>query len=73
VTILVAGAPGMIYAIRTWSVSSRVDLIQDRQDDVRDRLARVETKYDALLINFDDQKEEIHRLQAQLDASTRGK
>jgi hypothetical protein len=64
VTILVAGAPGMIYALRTWSVTNRIDLIGTRQDDVRERLARLEVKYDALLAQQQLQEQQIRDLEA---------
>ena len=43
VTVLIAGSPGIIYALRTWSVANELKLVRDRQDDVRERLTAVET------------------------------
>lgn len=72
VTILIAGSPGMIYALRTWSVSTRVDLIQTRQDDVRDRLTRLEAQHEALVEKFTEQTVDLQRLQAQVDSNPLG-
>lgn len=63
VTVLLTGTPGIVYALRTWTLNSRTDLIQTRQDDVRDRLARLEVKYELLLQQVQAQQEEIHQLQ----------
>lgn len=42
-TILLAGAPGMVYALKSPSQAD-VKLIRDRQDDVRIRLSVVEAQ-----------------------------
>lgn len=60
-TVLVAGAPGIIYAVRTWGIRDDVTLIRDRQDDVRIRLTVLERQQQ-------DMAEEIKELRAQLAA-----
>jgi hypothetical protein len=66
ITILIAGSPGLIYALRTWSVSDEVRVVRDRQDDVRDRLARLEVQVTSLQIAHQTDLEDIRQLQAQL-------
>jgi hypothetical protein len=70
VTVLVAGAPGMIYALRTWSVATRIDQIQERQDDVRTRLAILETRVDNMSVEQKAQLEGLVRIQAVLNGYT---
>jgi hypothetical protein len=60
VTILLTGTPGIIYALRTWTVSEDLKLVRDRQDNVRDRLA-------ALEVEVADLEEDILRAQSELD------
>jgi uncharacterized protein YpmS len=60
VTILITGTPGLVYALRTWSLNDEVGLIRERQDDVRDRLARIEAQRE-------DLESEIEQLHARID------
>jgi uncharacterized protein YpmS len=60
VTILITGTPGIVYALRTWSLNDEVGLIRERQDDVRDRLARIEAQRE-------DLESEIEQLHARID------
>jgi predicted nucleic acid-binding Zn-ribbon protein len=49
-----------VYALRTWSLNDEVGLIRERQDDVRDRLARIEAQRE-------DLESEIEQLHARID------
>jgi peptidoglycan hydrolase CwlO-like protein len=50
-TILITGTPGIVYALRTWSLN----------DDVRDRLTRLEAQKE-------DADSEIEQLHQRIDA-----
>ena len=46
--IMLAGAPGIVYALRTWGLNEQVGIIKERQDDVRIRLGILESQNDEL-------------------------
>lgn len=48
-TVLISGAPGILYALRTWNTQSQVEIIRERQDDVRTRLAVLEAQHRTLV------------------------
>ena len=56
--ILLAGAPGMVYALKTPS-SEEVKIIRERQDDVRIRLAIVEAQLKENAVLIQQLREEI--------------
>ena len=70
VTIMITGSPGLLYALRTWNLQARVDLIQQRQDDVRERLARLEAEFQADDVTRQQLREEIAAIRAQLGQRT---
>ena len=61
-TILLTGAPAIVYALHTWGVSNHVDRIQDRQDDVRIRLSVLENEHAQLVQQVRDLEERIREL-----------
>lgn len=63
ITVLVAGAPGIVYAIRTWGIANEVHVIKERQDDVRLRLGILEERNTVL-------EEQVRELHAELLAHT---
>jgi hypothetical protein len=65
VTILLAGAPGIVYALHTWGLGSDVEQIRDRQDDVRTRLTALEVQVRA-------NQDLLRDVQMQLDVHTNG-
>jgi hypothetical protein len=67
VTVLLTGTPGIIYALRTWSVAEDVTLIRDRQDNVRDRLATLEAHMLNLESDVARVQQDIDELAARLD------
>jgi uncharacterized protein YpmS len=68
VTILVTGTPGIVYALRTWSVNDEVHLIRDRQDNVRDRLTTSEQEIRGLHLDVDRLQRQIDVLNERLEA-----
>lgn len=61
VTILLTGAPGIVYALRTWTVADDLSTVRDRQDNVRDRLASLEAQ-------VNEMQEDIARIELGLQA-----
>ena len=61
VTILLAGSPGIVYSLRTWSLRDETKQIRERQDDVRQRLAVVESQLLTLRIELDSLEERLRQ------------
>lgn len=64
VTVMLAGSPGILYALRTWNINTEVKVIRERQDDVRTRLTIVEAQLRAEHDLVVDLQEQIRDLQA---------
>lgn len=57
--LLLAGSPGLVYAVRTWALVTKVDTLQDKQEDIRVRLSILETQNSQLV-------EQVQELRAEL-------
>lgn len=73
VTILLTGAPGIVYSLRTWSLRDDTAQIRERQDDVRQRLAVVEAKVEALQTEVINLRAEVrqHEINTALPGGTK--
>lgn len=58
-TILLTGAPSIVYALRTWDLKAEVKLLRERQDDVRGRLNTLEAENRSLQAQIIDLHEDL--------------